>query len=154
MVTSMAAVEEGALTAPEKIICVEVNNPDRNAEYNGGQDAPPNRSLFVRFPSGFTGHTQARIRPRASHLLDYEREIVIAIGKAGRHIVEAHALDHIAALSLCNEGALRDWVRHAKIQRDARKNLDSTESSLPGDTIEVEAEAIRALRNTVTDEVT
>jgi 2-keto-4-pentenoate hydratase/2-oxohepta-3-ene-1,7-dioic acid hydratase in catechol pathway len=35
---------------PEKIICVGVNFPDRNAEYKDGQDAPPNPSLFVRFP--------------------------------------------------------------------------------------------------------
>jgi 2-keto-4-pentenoate hydratase/2-oxohepta-3-ene-1,7-dioic acid hydratase in catechol pathway len=36
---------------PEKIICVGVNFPDRNAEYKDGQEAPPNMSLFIRFPA-------------------------------------------------------------------------------------------------------
>ena len=44
------------IPAPEKIICVGVNFPDRNAEYKDGQDAPPNMSLFIRFPRSFTGH--------------------------------------------------------------------------------------------------
>ncbi len=41
---------------PEKIICVGVNFPDRNAEYKDGQEAPPNMSLFIRFPRSFVGH--------------------------------------------------------------------------------------------------
>lgn len=41
---------------PEKIICVGVNYPDRNAEYKDGVDAPPNMSLFIRFPRSFVGH--------------------------------------------------------------------------------------------------
>lgn len=99
---------------PEKIICVGVNFPDRNEEYKDGQSAPANPSLFIRFPRSFTGHDQPLIRPPESPQLDYEGEIVIVIGKGGRRIPEAQALDHIAALSLCNEGTIRDWVRHAK----------------------------------------
>jgi 2-keto-4-pentenoate hydratase/2-oxohepta-3-ene-1,7-dioic acid hydratase in catechol pathway len=44
---------------PEKIICVGVNFPDRNAEYKDGQEAPPNMSLFIRFPRSFVGHGAA-----------------------------------------------------------------------------------------------
>ena len=47
-------------------------------------------------------------------------------GKAGRHIAEKDALSHIAALSLCNEGTIRDWVRHAKFNVTQGKNFDST----------------------------
>ena len=49
---------------PEKIICVGVNFPDRNAEDKEGQDAPPNMSLFPRFPRSFAGHEQPLTRPR------------------------------------------------------------------------------------------
>ncbi|MCX8508823.1 MAG: fumarylacetoacetate hydrolase family protein, partial [Rhodobacteraceae bacterium] len=63
--------------APEKIICVGVNFPDRNAEYKDGQEAPPNPSLFVRFPRSFTGHEQPLIRPPESHQLDYEGEVTL-----------------------------------------------------------------------------
>ena len=114
------------LPRPEKIICVGVNFPDRNAEYKDGQEAPPNPSLFIRFPRSFTGHGEAMIRPPESIQLDYEGEIVLVIGKTGRRIKEADALDHIAALSLCNEGTLRDWVRHAKFNVTQGKNFDAS----------------------------
>ena len=111
---------------PEKIICVGVNFPDRNAEYKDGQDAPPNMSLFIRFPRSFVGHEQPLRRPPETHQLDYEGEIAVVIGTGGRRIAEARALDHIAALTLCNEGTLRDWVRHAKFNVTQGKNWDAS----------------------------
>lgn len=109
---------------PGKIICVGVNFPDRNAEYKDGQDSPPNMSLFIRFPESFTGHDQPLIRPPESPQLDYEGEIAIVIGKGGRRIAQADAYDHIVALTLCNEGTIRDWVRHAKFNVTQGKNWD------------------------------
>lgn len=111
---------------PEKIICVGVNFPDRNAEYKDGIEAPPNMSLFIRFPRSFVGHQQPLIRPRESEKLDYEGEIAVVIGTGGRRIAQDKALDHIAALSLCNEGTLRDWVRHAKFNVTQGKNFDAS----------------------------
>lgn len=119
------------IPSPEKIICVGVNFPDRNEEYKDGQAAPSNPSLFIRFPRSFTGHDQPLIRPPESLQLDYEGEIVIVIGKAGRRIPETDALDHIAALSLCNEGTIRDWVRHAKFNVTQGKNFDRSGSIGP-----------------------
>jgi 2-keto-4-pentenoate hydratase/2-oxohepta-3-ene-1,7-dioic acid hydratase in catechol pathway len=119
------------IPAPEKLICVGVNFPDRNEEYKDGQAAPPNPSLFIRFPRSFTGHDQPLIRPPESPQLDYEGEIVIVIGRGGRRIPEADALGHIAALSLCNEGTIRDWVRHAKFNVTQGKNFDRTGSIGP-----------------------
>ncbi len=114
------------ITNPEKIICVGVNFPDRNAEYKDGSDAPPNMSLFPRFARSFTGHQQALVRPPESEKLDYEGEIAIVIGKSGRRINQSDAYDHIAALSLCNEGTIRDWVRHAKFNVTQGKNWDNS----------------------------
>ncbi|MBD9493895.1 fumarylacetoacetate hydrolase family protein [Ensifer sp. ENS01] len=119
------------IPAPEKIICVGVNFPDRNEEYKDGQVAPSNPSLFIRFPRSFTGHGQPLIRPPESAQLDYEGEIVIVIGKGGRRIPEATALDHVASLSLSNEGTIRDWVRHAKFNVTQGKNFDRTGSIGP-----------------------
>ncbi|MEC3862501.1 fumarylacetoacetate hydrolase family protein [Mesobacterium sp. TK19101] len=109
---------------PEKIICIGVNFPDRNAEYKDGQDAPPYPSMFIRFPGSFVGHGADLIRPPESEKLDYEGEVVIVIGKGGRRIARADAYDHIAGLSLCNEGTIRDWVRHAKFNVTQGKNWD------------------------------
>ncbi|MCO6179326.1 fumarylacetoacetate hydrolase family protein [Ciceribacter sp. RN22] len=119
------------IPAPEKLICVGVNFPDRNEEYKDGQAAPANPSLFIRFPRSFTGHDQPLIRPPESPQLDYEGEIVVVIGKGGRRIAEKDALDHIAALTLCNEGTIRDWVRHAKFNVTQGKNFDRTGSIGP-----------------------
>lgn len=116
---------------PEKIICVGVNFPDRNAEYKDGQDAPPNMSLFPRFPRSFTGAGRPLIRPPESPQLDYEGEIAIIIGTGGRRIPEAQALSHIAAVTLCNEGTIRDWVRHAKFNVTQGKNWDASGSIGP-----------------------
>ena len=108
-----------------KIICVGVNFPDRNAEYKDGTaEAPPYMSLFPRFASSFTGHGTPLIRPAESAQLDYEGEIAVVIGKGGRRIPESGALEHIAALTLCNEGTIRDWVRHAKFNVTQGKNWD------------------------------
>ncbi len=111
---------------PGKIICVGVNFPDRNAEYKDGAEAPPNMSLFIRFPSSFVGHETPLTRPPESEQLDYEGEIAVVIGKGGRRITQANALNHIAALTMCNEGTLRDWVRHAKFNVTQGKNFDGS----------------------------
>ena len=120
------------LPAPGKIICVGVNFPDRNAEYKDGQSAPANPSLFVRFPGSFVGHGDDLRRPPESEQLDYEGEIAIVIGAGGRRIPAARAWDHIAAVTLCNEGTIRDWVRHAKFNVTQGKNFEKSAAMGPG----------------------
>ncbi|MGC3940846.1 fumarylacetoacetate hydrolase family protein [Roseobacter sp. EG26] len=114
-----------------RILCVGVNFPDRNAEYKDGSAQPKYMSLFPRFASGFTGHEQPLIRPPENHTLDYEGEVAIVIGKEGRRIAQDDAYDHIAALTLCNEGTIRDWVRHAKFNVTQGKNWDRSGSLGP-----------------------
>lgn len=116
---------------PGKIICVGVNFPDRNEEYKDGGAAPVNPSLFIRFPASFTGNNQPLIRPPESQQLDYEGEIAVVIGRPGRRIPERDALAHIAAVTLCNEGTLRDWVRHAKFNVTQGKNFERSGSMGP-----------------------
>jgi len=115
---------EMVLPNAPRILCVGVNFPDRNAEYKDGSSQPKYMSLFPRFASGFTGHDRPLIRPPENHTLDYEGEVAIVIGKAGRRIRAEDAYDHICALTLCNEGTIRDWVRHAKFNVTQGKNWD------------------------------
>ncbi len=115
---------EMVLPNAPRILCVGVNFPDRNAEYQDGSAQPKYMSLFPRFASGFTGHGQNLVRPPENHTLDYEGEVAIVIGKGGRRITQDDAYDHIAALTLCNEGTIRDWVRHAKFNVTQGKNWD------------------------------
>lgn len=117
---------EMVLPNAPRILCVGVNFPDRNAEYKDGSAQPKYMSLFPRFASGFTGHDRPLIRPPENHTLDYEGELAIVIGKEGRRIPAEAAYDHIAALTLCNEGTIRDWVRHAKFNVTQGKNWDKS----------------------------
>jgi 2-keto-4-pentenoate hydratase/2-oxohepta-3-ene-1,7-dioic acid hydratase in catechol pathway len=122
---------EMVLPNAQRILCVGVNFPDRNAEYKDGSEQPKYMSLFPRFASGFTGHDRPLIRPPESPQLDYEGEVAIVIGKGGRRIAQADAYDHIAGLTLCNEGTIRDWVRHAKFNVTQGKNWDNSGSIGP-----------------------
>jgi 2-keto-4-pentenoate hydratase/2-oxohepta-3-ene-1,7-dioic acid hydratase in catechol pathway len=122
--THTDVIYEMVLPQARRILCVGVNFPDRNAEYKDGSAQPDYMSLFPRFASGFTGHERPLIRPPESEKLDYEGEVAIVIGKPGRRIRQEDAYDHIAALTLCNEGTIRDWVRHAKFNVTQGKNWD------------------------------
>jgi len=116
---------------PEKIICVGVNYANRNAEYKDNSEEQKYPSLFCRAPGSLVGHGQPILRPPESPQLDYEGEIVIIVGKEGRRIPRAHAFEHIAGLTLCNEGTIRDWVRHAKFNTTQGKNFDASGSIGP-----------------------
>jgi 2-keto-4-pentenoate hydratase/2-oxohepta-3-ene-1,7-dioic acid hydratase in catechol pathway len=115
----------------DKIICVGVNYADRNAEYKDGSELPKFPSLFLRSRGSFVGHGQALLLPPESPQFDYEGEIVLAIGKGGRRIPVESALDHIFGLTICNEGSVRDWMRHAKFNVTQGKNFHASGSIGP-----------------------
>lgn len=124
---------ERTLPRPGRIFCIGVNYGGRNAEYEpgeGGDDAAK-PSVFVRFPSSLTGHEQDLVRPPESDQLDYEGEIVVVVGVGGRRIPRGRAREHIAGVSLGNEGTIRDWVRHAKFNVTQGKNWDRSGSLGP-----------------------
>jgi 2-keto-4-pentenoate hydratase/2-oxohepta-3-ene-1,7-dioic acid hydratase in catechol pathway len=111
---------------PEKIVCIGVNYPDRNAEYKDGSEAPRYPSVFMRARESLTGHREPLVRPPESAQLDYEGEIALVIGREGRRIPEARAHEHIAGVTLMNEGSVRDWLRHAKFNVTQGKNFEQS----------------------------
>ncbi|MFD4838466.1 fumarylacetoacetate hydrolase family protein [Achromobacter sp. NPDC058515] len=117
--------------APEKIICVGVNYGKRNEEYQDGSAPPAYPSVFPRFPGSFVGHGEPLLRPPESEQLDYEGEIAIVIGKAGRRISAADAWSHVAGLTCLNEGTVRDWIKHGKFNVTQGKNFDASGSMGP-----------------------
>lgn len=119
------------VVAPEKILCVGVNYANRSAEYKDGQDLPKYPSLFFRTPGSLVGHEQPIVRPTVSAQLDYEGEIVLVIGREGRHVPAGRAFEHVAGYTLCNEGSVRDWLRHGKFNVTQGKNFDRSGSLGP-----------------------
>jgi 2-keto-4-pentenoate hydratase/2-oxohepta-3-ene-1,7-dioic acid hydratase in catechol pathway len=118
------------LSAPEKILCIGINYANRNADY-GEQEPPKYPSMFFRAPDSLVAHQGHIVRPRESEQLDYEGEIALVIGSKGRRIAPAQALDHIAGVTLCNEGTIRDWMRHGKFNVTQGKNWDASGSIGP-----------------------
>ncbi len=114
---------ERPVSYPDKIACIGVNYANRNEEYKDGSEPPKYPSLFMRTADSFTGHMQPMLRPPESDQLDYEGEIVVVIGKEGRRIKQEDAFDHIAGLTIMNEGSIRDWLRHAKFNVTQGKNF-------------------------------
>jgi 2-keto-4-pentenoate hydratase/2-oxohepta-3-ene-1,7-dioic acid hydratase in catechol pathway len=119
------------IPAPEKFWCIGVNYKDRNAEYKDNSELPKYPSLFVRNPSSVVGSGQGIEKPKISEQLDYEGELVIVIGKQGRHIPREQAWQHIFGMTLCNEGSVRDWLHHGKFNVTQGKNFDRSGSVGP-----------------------
>ena len=105
---------------PDKVLCVGLNYLKHIVET--GREVPKYPTLFTRFASAQVGHDQPLILPKASTAFDFEGELAIVIGKAGRHISKANALEHIAGYSLFNDGSIRDWQKHT-LQFTAGKNF-------------------------------
>ena len=107
-----------------KIICIGVNYAERNAEYKDGSAAPQYPSVFMRSRESLTGHGEPIFAPPESTQLDYEGEIVLVIGREGRRVAPERAHEHIAGITIMNEGSVRDWLRHAKFNVTQGKNFE------------------------------
>lgn len=92
------------------------------------KDATPFPNMFSKLPQSLVGHEQALIKPRVSEMFDYEGEIAVVIGKAGRHISQADAAAHIAGFSIVNDGSMRDLQKQSIT---AGKNFDASSAFGP-----------------------
>lgn len=108
---------------PEKILCVGLNYKSHQEETGRGGEGVP--TIFVRFAGAQTGHEQSMIRPKESATLDYEGEIAMIIGRAGRRIPRQAALEHVAAFGIYNDGSVREFQRQTS-QFTPGKNFAGT----------------------------
>jgi 2-keto-4-pentenoate hydratase/2-oxohepta-3-ene-1,7-dioic acid hydratase in catechol pathway len=108
---------------PGKILCVGLNYQDHVVET--GRDNTEQPAIFIRVAESQVGHKQPIVRPKESKNLDFEAEIAVIIGKAGRRITQKDAWSYIAGYSCYNDGSVRDWQRHT-IQWTAGKNFTRT----------------------------
>jgi 2-keto-4-pentenoate hydratase/2-oxohepta-3-ene-1,7-dioic acid hydratase in catechol pathway len=133
---------------PEKILCIGINYANRQTDY-GDQDIPKYPSMFFRTPGSLVAHGQSIVRPRESGQLDYEGEIALVIGRSGRRIPQDEALNFVAGATLCNEGTIRDWLRHGKFNVTQGKNWNATGSIGPWITTADEVDLSKPLHLTV-----
>ncbi len=108
---------------PGKTICLGLNYVDHIKE--GGYDIPEYPALFMRATNSLIPAGAPMVRPSCSERLDYEAELMVIIGKGGRHISEDDALDHVFGYTLFNDGSVRDYQRKTH-QWTPGKNFDAT----------------------------
>jgi 2-keto-4-pentenoate hydratase/2-oxohepta-3-ene-1,7-dioic acid hydratase in catechol pathway len=110
-----------AIPQPGKILCAGINYRSHAAET--GRELPKQPSMFVRFTDTLVGHRGKLVRPGVSDNFDFEGELALVIGKAGRHIKPEHALDHVAGYTCFVDGSVRDYQ---KFSVTSGKNFPST----------------------------
>lgn len=108
---------------PGKILCVGLNYENHRKETGRAVVAHP--TIFTRFADSQTAHRAPLLMPAESDRFDYEGELAVVIGRAGRAIPEERALEHVAGYSCYNDGSVRDWQNHT-IQFTPGKNWPQT----------------------------
>lgn len=96
-----------AVPKPGKIVCVGLNYLSHVGET--GRDLPEYPVLFTKFSESLVGPYDPIILPPESHQVDYEAEVAVVIGRAGRRIPQERALDYVAGYAIANDVTMRDF---------------------------------------------
>jgi 2-keto-4-pentenoate hydratase/2-oxohepta-3-ene-1,7-dioic acid hydratase in catechol pathway len=92
---------------PRKIVCLGLNYRDHALET--GAPIPKDPVLFSKYATALIGHDEAIVLPAVSREVDYEAELVIVVGKRGRHLSAAEAPAYVAGYTLGHDVSARDW---------------------------------------------
>jgi acylpyruvate hydrolase len=112
-----------AVADPGKVLCIGKNYVDHAEELGGPPPAQP--EVFMRARSSLAGPYQPVARPRVSEQMDWEVELAIVIGKAGRYIPAARALEHVGGYCVFNDISFRDF-QYLGSQWTPGKNFDGS----------------------------
>ena len=114
---------------PARILCVGLNYHDHRAE-SAAKVTSEHPTFFTRYVSSLVPDGVALERPKASDVFDYEGELAVVIGRPGRAIAVADAMDHVGAYACFMDGSVRDYQRHSS-QFTAGKNFERSGSFGP-----------------------
>jgi 2-keto-4-pentenoate hydratase/2-oxohepta-3-ene-1,7-dioic acid hydratase in catechol pathway len=106
-----------------KFICIGLNYADHAAE--SGLKVPPEPIIFMKATSAICGPDDPILIPRGSVKTDWEVELVIVIGKAGKYIPEAQAMSHIAGYCVANDVSERAYQTERSGQWTKGKSCDN-----------------------------
>jgi 2-keto-4-pentenoate hydratase/2-oxohepta-3-ene-1,7-dioic acid hydratase in catechol pathway len=82
--------------APRQVFAIGLNYDDHISESKMGR--PDSPTVFTKFPSSITGPNSQVELPSGN--VDWEVELVVAIGRLGRNVAEPDAWDHVAGLTV------------------------------------------------------
>ncbi|MDD1506797.1 ureidoglycolate lyase [Pseudomonas sp. CNPSo 3701] len=106
-----------------KFVCIGLNYADHAAE--SGMDVPKEPIIFNKWTSAICGPNDAVEIPRGSTKTDWEVELGVVIGKGGRYIDEANAMDHVAGYCVINDVSEREWQLERGGSWDKGKGFDT-----------------------------
>ena len=106
-----------------KFICIGLNYSDHAAET--GATVPAEPVVFGKWTSAVCGPNDDVEIPRGSHKTDWEVELGVVIGRGGRHIDEADALDHVAGYCVINDVSERAFQLEGTGTWDKGKGCDT-----------------------------
>lgn len=93
---------------PGKILCIGLNYRDHAIE--GGQPIPTEPVVFGKFQNSLIAHGDPIRIPRVAQKVDYEAELVIVIGKTGKHIPnDSSAFQYVGGYTVGHDVSARDW---------------------------------------------
>lgn len=106
-----------------KFICIGLNYADHAAET--GADIPKEPIIFNKWTSAIVGPNDNVEIPRNSKKTDWEVELGVVIGKGGRYIDEADALEHVAGYCVINDVSEREFQLERGGTWDKGKGCDT-----------------------------
>lgn len=92
---------------PGKVICIGLNYRDHAAESN--MPIPKEPVCFSKFSQAVIGPEAHIVLPKVATQVDYEAELVVVIGRRGKHIPKSEALSYVAGYMNGNDVSARDW---------------------------------------------
>jgi 2-keto-4-pentenoate hydratase/2-oxohepta-3-ene-1,7-dioic acid hydratase in catechol pathway len=92
---------------PQKIVCLGLNYSDHAKETNA--KLPQDPILFSKYATALIGPEEPIVLPPISNEVDFEAELVIVIGRRGRHLTPEAAMRHVAGYTIGHDVSARDW---------------------------------------------
>jgi 2-keto-4-pentenoate hydratase/2-oxohepta-3-ene-1,7-dioic acid hydratase in catechol pathway len=92
---------------PKKIVCLGLNYRDHAAE--SGAAIPKEPIVFSKYATALVGPEAAIVLPPVSREVDYEAELVVVVGRRGRHLTPQEAVGCVAGYTIGHDVSARDW---------------------------------------------
>jgi len=87
--------------------------------------APEVPLVFLKGPNAITGHKANTRRPADATYMHYECELAVVIGKTGKNVKKADAMDMVAGYTVANDYAIRDYLENYYRPNLRVKNRDA-----------------------------
>ncbi len=92
---------------PEKILLLAVNYLSHSKEQKVKPPSEP--YVFTKFRNALIAPGQPILIPRVSKKVDWEVELAVIIGRAGKYIAKKDAMNHVAGYTISNDISFRDF---------------------------------------------